>query len=156
MSALSEILDRFRRAWSPPGAPAPSGAVPEDLLAELRTELRPLFLTIDGIEDQAEMIRRDQQGEVARIQQGAVAGAERLLSEARRQAPTLRAQVAATRRQADASGVATVLADAELACAGIGARARGRQARLIEQLVFCALTPPVMEVRGDVVAVGRG
>lgn len=91
MPAVGELLKRFRRVGAP-GAPAPSGAVPEDATASLQAELRPLIAAVDELEEEAEALVREAAAGAARVREVGAREAEQVLEEGRRRAAALRLQ----------------------------------------------------------------
>jgi vacuolar-type H+-ATPase subunit H len=98
MPDLSRFLRRFRRLVSPPGRPGPI-AVPADRSAELSSELEAVFRAIDGIQEEAERIRKQSEDEARKKKEEAEEEAGRILSEAGDRAEQARAEEASRHRE---------------------------------------------------------
>src|SRR5581483_12258991 len=97
MPALSQLLERLRRAASPPGAPARAVAVPAagDLLVE---EVAFAFGALDEIERKAELLVSAARADAARIEADAAQQRTRILAQARSDGERLARELLAERR----------------------------------------------------------
>jgi hypothetical protein len=155
VARLGELLERFRHPATP-GPPAAAGGVPDDAAADLQSELRPLIVALDEVEEEARAIADVAAAEAAAVREQGARDAEHILEAARLQAARVKA--APLRDEHDAE-VEAILAEAEAEADGIRQRARSRIAGLVALVLSCVGAGVELEPgreEKDVAGVGRG
>jgi hypothetical protein len=100
MPVLAEILERFRHAVAPPGAPAPATAVPRDEAAARELEVAGLVSSLAAVEAEIAAVDHAAQQEAERIRTTAAAEAEEIRSRGVERATVVRQEALAERRRA--------------------------------------------------------
>jgi hypothetical protein len=134
MPLLQDLLLRFRRVWSPPGAVVGQAAVPVDVQARVEDELRELTAALEVIEREGEAIVRDAQAQAASILTAARTEAERRIESARAKVPEQRSQSAAARIRHQGKEITARIAEAERQAGAIGSHASVRMKHLVDQV----------------------
>ncbi|MFJ7904684.1 hypothetical protein ACIQ6V_30075 [Streptomyces sp. NPDC096198] len=134
--SLRDFLERFRPAGTP-GASATG--VPADRIAERAAELEPALARLTDVQQQVARIRAAAEETAEALRRNAVREAERLLADAREQAPVVRRQAAEpllreARQEADA-----LRAAGDRAASGIRERAGERMPHLVDLAVADAM-----------------
>jgi hypothetical protein len=125
-------LDRFRRA----------AAVPAAVGDELASELAPLFLVLDSIEEEAEELRaaaRDSAGRRLAVARAEAAG---IAARARERAEAARARAEAGRLEAREGEARALLAAAEEEARETRERGAARASALVEAVLACVKEGP--------------
>jgi cell division septum initiation protein DivIVA len=114
MLRARDILRRLR-TLSPPGPAGPQAraGVPGDLLAELSSELAPIFAALAGTETEAAAMRSRAAQEASRRREQAAAGADQILAEADSQLAEERLVALEQAKQASSQEISRLLAQAE-------------------------------------------
>ncbi len=147
--ALSDILQRFRRIWAPPGGPSGAAGIPSDQRLELTEELTGLFAALDEVEKESAAILAAAQREADQIRAEAESQAARLRKSALARAPRERLLVAQEQRQVAEKLSASRMEEALQEAERIRRRAAEREPRLVAEVVRCITSGAVPETEGD-------
>lgn len=158
--ALSDILQRFRRIWVPPGGPAGAAGIPVDQRLELTTELEELFSALDQLEAESAQILEVSGREAETIRAAGQEEADRILAEGRARAGRERLRVARRRRADARDSMRRRLAEAREEADRTRRSAAEREPGLVSDVVACILSAagPVKQSAKarDAAVVGRG
>ncbi len=130
MPSLADLLHRFRRLGSPPGAPAAGLGVPEQPGATIAGELVQVFGGIDELQRDADRIAEEAESRAAAERHLARREAARIREDAEREAVTVRHSTAERARATLDQEAETVRAAGARAAATISDRAQQRSAGL--------------------------
>ncbi len=133
MSSVGDILRRFR-VHGVPGAPA-TLAVPADRTAALRTELEPVFRSLEGAQDEAVAIVADAEHRAGQHCADAAGRARRIVAEARAGVVEARDEAAAAQFAQAAAECARVRAAGEAEAERVARVAAERLDALVESVV---------------------
>jgi vacuolar-type H+-ATPase subunit H len=129
---VSTILDRFRRA----------AAVPAAVGDDLASELAPLVLVLDSIEEDVERLRAAAEEAAERRLAVARAEAARLRARARERAEAARAEAEAGRLEASEGDARALLEAAEKEARETRERGAARAPALVEAVLACVRVGP--------------
>jgi hypothetical protein len=136
--SLGELLHRFRRRGLPPGAPGWAVAVPAPA-PDVAEEVADLRSALDALADEAVRLVAARRAAADRLEQDAVASADRIAAAARDRAERDAARILTDAAAAADAEAAAILRDAREAANGFRGRARAREDRLVERLLECVL-----------------
>lgn len=129
---LRAILERFRKG----------AGVPATVSDDLAAELAPLFLALDSIEAEAEIIRISALRRATAIADEAQSEIEQIVSDAKEQAEAERAEAIKAGRRAVAAETRAIEAAAADEAAEIGRIGRARIAPLVADVLDCVEASP--------------
>jgi hypothetical protein len=133
MARVRDVLYRFRPAGTP-GAAGAAG-VPTDRVADLATELAPVFALIEPAERDCAAIVASAEREAAEIRERAAAQARLLTADARAHADADRAQARAEALERTAAESAGIQVAAQRSAEELRSQAEERIPALLEQAV---------------------
>ena len=156
MPLLEDLLLRFRRIWSPPGAVVGQPGVPEEAGVRLDEEVRELTAELAAID--ADAARQEQAGDAqaAAIREAASAEAQHIVEEARARLPALRAERAASRTLERQAGIERLVEEARRQHEEVIARARARMPELVRGVVDAVFAEAAEEEVAHAGVVGGG
>jgi vacuolar-type H+-ATPase subunit H len=134
MSALSQLLERLRRAGPSPGAPARVVAVPS-AGDELSREVSFLFAPLDEIGQQTALRLAAAHSDAGKVEAAAARRRLAMLDDAHAEAERLAAALIADRRADCERRVRAMLADAEREAQRVRARGRERTPAFVAEIV---------------------
>jgi hypothetical protein len=138
VTALGGFLRRVRLL----GVPGASAGVPRDVELERRTELEPVFASLDAVSRRAAGVLEDAEREAQAIAAGAAARRRRILADARAAVGAACEQAARARMEEAARGRRQVLAEAARRAEQVEREAAERMPALVELVVRTALGGP--------------
>jgi len=139
--ALSQLLERLRRAQLPPGAAAGVMAVPS-AGDELSREVAFLFEPLDEIDQRGELVISSARAEAAVIEAAARDERRRLLEDAHAEGERTAAEHLRDRRAACERRAQAMLDEAEREARRVLARGRERTPALVAQIIERMLEGP--------------
>jgi vacuolar-type H+-ATPase subunit H len=134
VSALSQLLERLRRAQLPPGAAAGAVAVPS-AGEELSGEVGFLFEQLDQIEQEGDAIIASARADASQLESAAADERRRLLDAGRAEAEQVAARLLAERRTSCEQRAMMIAADAQYRAELVLARGRERTPDLVGEVI---------------------
>ncbi|MFJ8962690.1 hypothetical protein ACIRG5_25190 [Lentzea sp. NPDC102401] len=138
MASLRDLLQRYRPVGTPGAAARPG--VPVDRVAEVATELEPVFSLLSDTENDVRRLREEARGEARRIREQAAREAEDLVAAAHERVSEVRARAAANARAAAAPDGELLVEAAREAARRVRTRAAVLMPEYVDRAVAEALS----------------
>ncbi|MGH7617483.1 MAG: hypothetical protein ACREPM_09675 [Gemmatimonadaceae bacterium] len=137
MISLPELLNRFRRAWAPPGPPRGLVAPPADVAARLRAEVQHVLDAIAEIQRRADTELAEADAASQQQLDAAAQTAKAAVRDAEQRAPDARSKAAEEKHRAVDAEIASVLAGGQEEARRIAAQAKDRLPPLVTSVCAC-------------------